>query len=159
MFRSISQQDQHPPNRLLNTPNIPTPEAGNKSSKKKDRLRGCRLVDSQHKFSTQQTLDNPVPCSDDASASPSSTGGLDSCDARQFLMCLSTATKDKLTINVPEMAKLLSISKPTAYALARSDGFPAFMVGNRTLVSVPGLIAWVEQASAGGCCNHVTLNG
>lgn len=62
---------------------------------------------------------------------------------------LVSITGGKLAIDVPKMAKLLSISKPAAYALARSGGFPAFQVGNRTLVSVPGLVAWVQQASAG----------
>lgn len=62
---------------------------------------------------------------------------------------LNSAVNGKLAISVPKMAEILSISNPTAYALARRAGFPAFQVGNRTLVSVPGLVAWVQQASAG----------
>ena len=68
-------------------------------------------------------------------------------DDQPLLEQLSADTTGKLAISVPEMAKLLSISKPTAYALARSEGFPAFQVGGRTLVSVPGLMAWVQRAS------------
>lgn len=49
----------------------------------------------------------------------------------------------KIAISVPRMAELLSISRPTAYQLARRADFPAFSVGGRTLVSIQGLIAWV----------------
>lgn len=49
----------------------------------------------------------------------------------------------KIAISVPRMAELLSISRPTAYQLARRADFPAFTVGGRTLVSVQGLVQWV----------------
>lgn len=49
----------------------------------------------------------------------------------------------KIAISVPRMAELLSISRPTAYQLARRDDFPSFVVGGRTLVSVQGLVQWV----------------
>jgi len=67
----------------------------------------------------------------------------------QLVERANAATSGKLAITIPETAKILSISKPAAYQLARSEGFPAFKVGNRTLVSVPGLVAWVECAAAG----------
>lgn len=57
----------------------------------------------------------------------------------------------KIAISVPRMAELLSISRPTAYQLARRTDFPAFTVGGRTLVSVSGLVQWVaEQARQEG---------
>lgn len=49
----------------------------------------------------------------------------------------------KIAISVPRMAELLSISRPTAYQLAKRADFPAFSVGGRTLVSVSGLVQWV----------------
>lgn len=52
--------------------------------------------------------------------------------------------REKLTISVPEMARQLGISKPKAYQLARQDGFPAFTVGGRILVSMEGLEKWVQ---------------
>lgn len=55
---------------------------------------------------------------------------------------------ESLSISVPQAAKLLNISKPTAYILARREDFPSFQVGNRILVSVAGLAEWVE-AQAG----------
>lgn len=61
------------------------------------------------------------------------------------------ATGGKIAISVPRMAELLSISRPTAYQLARRTDFPAFTVGGRTLVSVSGLVQWVaEQARQEG---------
>ena len=54
----------------------------------------------------------------------------------------------KLTVSVPEAAKLLGVSKTTAYELAHSEDFPAFSVGNRLLVSVAGLEKWVEEQAA-----------
>lgn len=60
-------------------------------------------------------------------------------------------TGGKIAISVPRMAELLSISRPTAYQLARQADFPSFSVGGRTLVSVQGLVQWVaEQAHREG---------
>lgn len=57
----------------------------------------------------------------------------------------------KIAISVPKAAELLSISRPTAYQLAKRADFPAFTVGGRTLVSVQGLVQWVaEQAHQEG---------
>ncbi len=55
---------------------------------------------------------------------------------------------NKLTISVKEAAKLLGVSAPTAYNLARRADFPSFTVGNRVLVYVAGLEDWVK-AQAG----------
>ena len=57
-------------------------------------------------------------------------------------------TEYSLAISVPQAAKLLGVSRPTAYALARQKDFPAFQVGGRTLVSTAGLAAWVERQTA-----------
>lgn len=51
---------------------------------------------------------------------------------------------NKLTISVREAAKLLGVSAPTAYNLARRADFPSFIVGNRVLVYEAGLEAWVK---------------
>lgn len=61
---------------------------------------------------------------------------------------------EKLTISVPEAARRLGMSKSAVYQLARRKDFPAFSVGGRTLVSVSGLVAWVEaQATKGSEAN------
>lgn len=48
-------------------------------------------------------------------------------------------------ISVPEVARRLGISKPTAYQLARSEDFPAFLIGNRWIVHAESFEAWVED--------------
>lgn len=51
---------------------------------------------------------------------------------------------ERLTMTIPEAAKVLGISKSKMYDLARSDGFPTIMVGTRRLVSRKGLERWME---------------
>lgn len=55
----------------------------------------------------------------------------------------------KLALSVPEAAKLLSVSKPTMYALIHRDDFPSFSVGGRRLISVEGLRRWVAERAGG----------
>lgn len=56
---------------------------------------------------------------------------------------------DRVTLSVAETAAALGVSRPTVYNLLHEQGFPAFKVGGRTLVSVEGLREWVA-AQAGG---------
>lgn len=61
------------------------------------------------------------------------------------------AIDNRVTLSVAETAAALGVSRPTVYSLLHKQGFPAFRVGGRTLVSVDGLRAWVaDQAAAGG---------
>lgn len=57
---------------------------------------------------------------------------------------------EKLTLSIPEAAKRIGISDTSMRQLARTAGFPAFRVGNRLLVSVKGLEAWVEEQARNG---------
>ena len=60
-------------------------------------------------------------------------------------------SEEKFAMSVSETAAALGVSRPTDYSLLHKQGFPAFRVGGRTLVSVDGLRAWVAaQAAAGG---------
>ena len=52
---------------------------------------------------------------------------------------------EPLAVSAPEAARLLGVSKPTSYQYIHQDGFPAFKLGNRTLVSVDGLREWVKK--------------
>ena len=57
----------------------------------------------------------------------------------------------KLTYSVPEMAKVLSIGKNTAYELVAQRGFPAIRIGDRRIVvPVDGLKVWLEQQADRG---------
>ncbi len=50
-----------------------------------------------------------------------------------------------LAVSAAEAARLLGVSRPTLYQYIGRDDFPSFRVGNRVLVSVAGLQAWIEQ--------------
>ena len=56
--------------------------------------------------------------------------------------------RDKFALNIDETAAVLGLSRPVVYDLIRSEGFPSFKVGRRTLVSADGLRAWIA-AQAG----------
>ncbi len=47
--------------------------------------------------------------------------------------------------NVMEMAALLGISRTTAYALARTPGFPCGRIGNRIVISRDLFLAWIDE--------------
>lgn len=61
--------------------------------------------------------------------------------------------KDKLTgivmepiaVSIQNAARLLGISDRTVYDMTNMEGFPAFKIGNRTLISVEGLREWVRE--------------
>ena len=57
---------------------------------------------------------------------------------------------EKLTMSVPEAAKVIGVSAPTMYQLAKSKGFPSIIVGKRVLVSKKGLERWVEEQAEKG---------
>ena len=50
-----------------------------------------------------------------------------------------------LTLSVPEVAKVLGISRSGAYELVRSAGFPHIRIGNRIVVPRDKFIAWIDQ--------------
>ena len=52
---------------------------------------------------------------------------------------------EPLAVSAPEAARLLGVSKPTIYQYIHRDDFPAFKLGNRTLVSVDGLKEWIRK--------------
>lgn len=51
---------------------------------------------------------------------------------------------DKLAYSTAETAEVLGVSRPVVYRLMQRADFPAFKLGNRTLISVEGLRAWVQ---------------
>ncbi len=50
-----------------------------------------------------------------------------------------------MAISASETARILGVSRPTVYQLFHQEGFPAFKIGNRTLVSVDGLRTWIAK--------------
>ena len=58
-------------------------------------------------------------------------------------------TMEKIAISVPEAAELLGMCPKSVYQLTRRADFPAFKSGNRTIISVEGLRAWVLKQATG----------
>ena len=57
---------------------------------------------------------------------------------------------EKLTLSIPEAAERIGISDTAMRQLARTEGFPAFNVGTRLLISAKGLEVWVEEQARKG---------
>ncbi len=54
---------------------------------------------------------------------------------------------ERLTLTIPETARLLGINVITCYELARQESFPAIRIGRRIVVPKAGLERWLEQAA------------
>lgn len=54
-----------------------------------------------------------------------------------------------LMLSVREIAKVLGISKTSAYDLVRSKGFPVLKIGSRLVVPKEKFREWVEQNTGG----------
>lgn len=52
---------------------------------------------------------------------------------------------NKITLNAPEVAKLLGISRSSAYNLMHRTDFPSFNIGRRWLVTQENLYVWLQQ--------------
>lgn len=50
---------------------------------------------------------------------------------------------EKMVLTVEEAGKMLGVSRPTAYQLSRSKGFPTIRIGRRVLVPVEQLKEWI----------------
>lgn len=56
---------------------------------------------------------------------------------------------EKLTFSVDEMAAAVGISRPKAYELVNSEGFPVVRVGRRIRIPIAALENWLlEQSQA-----------
>jgi excisionase family DNA binding protein len=55
---------------------------------------------------------------------------------------------EKLVYSIPEVAELLGISVPTAYALIKTKDFPVLHIGKRKVVPKQGLEEWIKQNTA-----------
>ena len=48
-------------------------------------------------------------------------------------------------LSVPEVGKVLGVSRAGAYELVRSADFPHIRIGNRIVVPRDKFIAWIDQ--------------
>ena len=51
-------------------------------------------------------------------------------------------------LTIPQVARVLSISRAGAYELAHNRNFPAMLIGSRIVVPKDRLLAWVDQKVA-----------
>ena len=51
-------------------------------------------------------------------------------------------------LTIPQVARVLSISRAGGYELAHSRNFPAMLIGSRIVVPKDRLLAWVDQKVA-----------
>ena len=63
---------------------------------------------------------------------------------------------DKMCMSVPEMAKALGISRPTAYTLANRDDFPSIRIGKRIIIPRDAFVKWLHETVADGRCDIPT---
>ena len=50
-----------------------------------------------------------------------------------------------IMLSVPQLAAVLNISRSSAYALVRSDGFPSLKIGSRIVVPKDNLLCWINE--------------
>ena len=53
--------------------------------------------------------------------------------------------KERLTLTVPEVARLLGISRASAYNLARQKSFPALRISRRLVVPKAAFERWLAR--------------
>ena len=53
-----------------------------------------------------------------------------------------------LMLSVPQLATALGISRTSAYALVKQDGFPSLSIGSRIVIPKDKLILWVDRNCA-----------
>ena len=56
---------------------------------------------------------------------------------------------ERIAVTVAEAAEMLGMCPKTVYQLTKRADFPAFKAGNRTIISVEGLRAWVKAQATG----------
>lgn len=52
---------------------------------------------------------------------------------------------ERLTVSVTEMARMIGISRPTAYELVQRSDFPVLRIGRRLLIPIKELETWLER--------------
>lgn len=57
---------------------------------------------------------------------------------------------DKVVLTVDEVAEVLGIARPNAYALAKSQGFPTVRIGRRMIIPVNEFYRWLSEQSRQG---------
>ena len=59
-----------------------------------------------------------------------------------------TENGEPVVLSPMDVARILGVSKNTAYEMVHSKGFPSFMVGKQYRVRLDRLMAWMDNAVA-----------
>ena len=55
---------------------------------------------------------------------------------------------EPVVLSPMDVARILGVSKNTAYEMVHSKGFPSFMVGKQYRIRLDHLMAWMDNAVA-----------
>lgn len=59
-----------------------------------------------------------------------------------------TVNGEPVVLSPMDIARILGVSKNTAYEFVHSEGFPAFMVGKQYRIRLDHFMAWMDNAVA-----------
>lgn len=66
-------------------------------------------------------------------------------EGTESLTVASVTSLPPVAVNIGDAAKLLGLGESLVRQLTHKRGFPAFKVGNRTLISYDGLRQWAQE--------------
>ena len=64
------------------------------------------------------------------------------------IMADVTINGEPVVLSPMDVARILGVSKNTAYEMVHSKGFPSFMVGKQYRIRLDHLMAWMDNAVA-----------
>lgn len=98
---------------------------------------------NEHKDERQGVSTDPAQCAHNVQAGcPADSGGA---SLRELVIRRLTQDNLRLTISIPEAAKLLGISKDLAYQLSNRSDFPSLQLGGRRVINLIGLLDWLDS--------------
>ena len=67
---------------------------------------------------------------------------------KNTIMADVTINGEPVVLSPMDVARILGVSKNTAYEMVHSKGFPSFMVGKQYRIRLDHLMAWMDNAVA-----------
>ena len=67
---------------------------------------------------------------------------------KNAIMADVTINGEPVVLSPMDVARILGVSKNTAYEMVHSKGFPSFMVGKQYRIRLDHLMAWMDNAVA-----------
>ena len=67
---------------------------------------------------------------------------------KNAIMADVTTNSEPVVLSPMDVARILGVSKNTAYEMVHSKGFPSFKVGKQYRIRLDHLMAWMDNAAA-----------